>query len=117
MEDATVVGNYPYQRIMSGREQLGMLTPERGMISLTLQGGARLLSQGINRVEIGGFALTGNLFAVGIEKADPGIRVGDEVLIVHKGELKGVGVASMSGPEMNEAERGEAVRVRHKLKS
>jgi predicted RNA-binding protein (TIGR00451 family) len=45
------------------------------------------------------------------------IRSGDDVLVVKNGELEAVGVASMGGEEMIEAERGEAVRIRHNRKT
>ncbi len=93
-----------------------MLTPDRGMISLTLEGGEALMGKGIGQIEIGDFELKGNLFAVGIISADESIRPGDEVIMIHNGRLEGVGVANMSGTEMSDAKRGEAVRVRHKRK-
>ena len=65
---------------------------------------------------MGDFDLSGNLFAVGVSEADSRIRAGDEVAIVRNGELEGVGVAAMSGEEMAQSRRGEAVRVRHKKK-
>jgi archaeosine synthase len=109
-----VVGKYPYLKFMRGNTQIGMLTPERGMLSLTMDGGEVLVEKGINTVQIGDFDLGGNLFAVGVNSADPAIRTGDEVAIVRNGQLEGVGVAAMSGPEMAMSKRGEAVRVRHK---
>ena len=116
LDGCEVVGNYPYLKIFRGKTQLGMLTPDRGMISLTLEGGEALMGKGIGQIEIGDFELKGNLFAVGIISADESIRPGDEVIMIHNGRLEGVGVANMSGTEMSDAKRGEAVRVRHKRK-
>jgi archaeosine synthase len=116
LDGCSVVGKYPYLKIMKGNVQLGMLTPERGMLSLTMDGGKVLVEQDLNVVQMGDFDLTGNLFAVGVTGADPRIRPGDEVAIVRRGELEGVGVAVMSGAEMTDSKRGEAVRVRHKRK-
>ena len=90
-----------------------MLSPERGMISLTIDGARKLSEKGINLVLIGDFDLKGNLFAVGVEEADPNIRKGDEAVVIRDGEVVGVGMASMSGSEMIELSRGEAVRIRH----
>lgn len=114
LDDATVVGKYPYLKIMSGNVQLGMLTPDRGMLSLTLEGAERLRDRGLGWVEMGDFDLSGSLFAVGIKGADPGLRPGDEAVLLRNGEVEGVGVAIMSGPEMADSRRGEAVKVRHK---
>ncbi len=116
LEGCSIVGHYPYLKIMNGNTQRGMLTPERGMISLTMEGGEVLMKERVNIVEMGNFDLTGNLFAVGVERADPSIREGDEVLILRDGNLEGVGVAMMSAEEMSSVKRGEAVRVRHKRK-
>jgi len=117
IEGCSVVGNYPYLRIIEGNTQVAMLTPERGMLSLTMRGGEKLLPYGINWVEMEDFVLEGNLFAVGVKDADRRIRSGDDVLVVKNGELEAVGVASMCGEEMIEAERGEAVRIRHNRKT
>jgi archaeosine synthase len=116
LDGCTVAGKYPYLKFLRENVQLGMLTPERGMLSLTMEGGAVLLENGVHTVQMGDFDLTGNLFAVGVSAADGRIRAGDEVAIVRNGELEGVGVAAMSGEEMVQSRRGEAVRVRHKKK-
>ncbi len=116
LDGCTVSGNYPYSRISSGNKQMGLLTPERGMISLTLDGAERLASKGLNLVEIEDFDLTGNLFAKGVKRADQIIRIGDEAIIMRNGQVEGVGIANMSAAEMTVSERGEAVRVRHKRK-
>ncbi|MDW5563022.1 MAG: DUF5591 domain-containing protein [Methanomassiliicoccus sp.] len=116
LDGCSVMGKYPYLKFLRGDVQLGMLTPERGMLSLTMDGGKVLMDNGIATVEMGDFDLSGNLFAVGVTGADHRIRTGDEVAIVRNGELEGVGVASMSGEEMVQSRRGEAVRIRHKRK-
>lgn len=114
VEDCSVVGNYPYLRILHKKLQTAMLTPERGMLSLTMQGGEKLLPTHLNIVQMANFELKGNLFAIGVEDADRRIRSGDEVLVLNNGELEAVGVASMCGEEMMNAERGEAVKIRHR---
>lgn len=116
LDNASVVGKYPYLKIMRDGIQLGMLTPERGMVSLTLEGAEVLSQLNLNVIEIGDFDLTGSLFSVGIISADERIRPGDEVVIRRNGELAGAGVSLMSGSEMADSRRGEAVKVRHKIK-
>jgi archaeosine synthase alpha-subunit len=117
MENGTIcIGKFPYWKIIRDNVQLGMMTAERGMISLTLDGAKILASMNRNVVEMMDFELKGNLFAVGVVKADPSIRIGDEAVIVLNGVVKGVGVAMMSGREMTELSRGIAVRIRHKSK-
>lgn len=93
--------------------QVGMLAPERGLVSITLAGGGRLAGRTDYEVEIDDFMPSGTVFAPGVLKAGRSIRPGDEVVIVHKGRLRGVGVAVMGGQEMSESDRGAAVKVRH----
>ncbi len=116
LEGATVVGKYPYWKIMEDKTQLGMHTPDRGMTSLTLDGAARLIDADLNVVSIENFQLKGNIFAIGVKDADPRVRVGDEVAVEREGKLAAVGVAQMSGAEMKTMDRGIAVKVRHKSK-
>lgn len=118
--DTYAVGKFPYWKIIRERDgaktQLGMMTPERGMVSLTLEGADIVAALGRNVVEVQDFELRGNLFAVGVVSADPGIRIGDEAVFVCGGEVRGVGVAEMCGREMTELSRGVAVKVRHRRK-
>ncbi len=115
LEGCTIKGRYPNLRIMKGSSQIGMLVGQRGMISLTLEGAKILAKHHAYWVEMDDFELKGNLFAVGVNDADPNIRIGDDVVIVRKGDVVGVGVAQMDPDEMIESNRGEAVRVRHNV--
>jgi archaeosine synthase len=116
MQDCTIKGKYPYQKIMLKNTQLGMLTEERGCISLTMAGAQRLLDSEQYWVEISDdFVLKGSVFAPGIQHADGKIRIGDEVLVKKHNKLCGVGVALMNGAEMIQATQGEAVKIRHHI--
>lgn len=118
------IGKFPYWKLIredpddrSKKVQLGMTTPERGgMLSLTLDGAQVMADHGFNIVDVQPFELKGNLFAVGVNKADSRIRIGDEAVIVCDGVVKGVGVAFMCGREMTDLKRGIVVKVRHKSK-
>jgi archaeosine synthase len=112
-EGGHVSGRWPVVKLLHGKTQLAMLPPDRGLLSLTLDGAKRIRSAGVYQVEIEDFPVTGSIFAVGVRNADPQIRVGDEVIVVHGEDVRAVGVATMTGPEMTECERGEAVKVRH----
>ena len=119
-ENTYAIGKFPYWKFIrevdGKKTQMGMMTPERGMVSLTLEGAEVLARAGYATVEIMDFELKGNLFAVGVVRADPRIRIGDEAVIVCDGEVRGVGVAEMCGREMTDLKRGIAVKVRHKVK-
>ena len=114
--DCSIKGKYPYQKIIHRGSQLGMITEERGLISLTLEGAKRLVDAERYWVEIyGDFTLKGSVFAPGIKDADELIRIGDEIIIREHEKLCGVGVACMNGKEMKESQQGEAVKIRHHI--
>ena len=116
MKGCTIRGKYPYQKIMDRETQLGMITEERGLVSLTMDGAERLSETEQYWVKISDdFTLKGSVFAPGIEDADSSIRIGDEVLVKKNTQLCGVGVALMNGKEMRESTQGEAVKIRHHL--
>jgi len=115
-EGASISGRWPNLKIFRGSSQMGMLTGDRGMISLTLDGGEVLAKNNAYCVEIDDFVPKGNLFAVGVEAASNEVRIGDDVAVVHKGDLRAVGSAQMCAAEMALAERGEAVHIRHVAK-
>ena len=115
-EDTWGIGRFPYWKIQRNKVQLAMMSEERGAFSLTVDGGKVVAECGKNIVNMMDFELKGNLFAVGVIDADPGIRIGDEAVVMKNGEVVAVGVAVMSGREMTELKRGIAVKIRHKAK-
>jgi archaeosine synthase len=116
LEDCEIKGKYPYQRILYKKTQLGMITKDRGYISLTLNGAKKIISLKDYQVEIyNDFKLKGSVFAPGIKNADKNIRIGDEVIIIQNNKINSVGVAQMNGFEMIESNYGEAIKVRHKI--
>lgn len=110
-------GRMPFVKLerKDGEVQVGMTTPDRGVLSLTLEGAKVLARHGRKRVFIGDFRPKGTstLFAVGVEGADPDVREGDEVVVLHKDEVRAVGVARMSAESMTHLKRGVAVALRH----
>ncbi len=114
LKNTTVKGRYPHLRILENNHQLGMITSERGLLSLTLAGAKKLA--GTNRYWVSisdDFTLKGSVFAPGIKDADPTIRYGDEVVVLQKTKVVAVGVALMHGDEMKMMSQGEAVKIRH----
>ena len=112
--DSQVRGKYPYWKLLSNGKQIGMITQERGFLSLTLDGAERLKQSGTYWVDIADdFILKGSLFAPGVKDADPLIRIGDDVVVIRNQKVCGVGVAQMNGTEMKESTKGEAVKIRH----
>jgi len=110
------VGRAPFVKLVrADGTQVAMTTPERGVLSLTMAGAAVLARHGVKRVRIGDFRpkATSSLFAVGVEGADSDVREGDEVVVVHGDDVRGVGVARMSAEAMTHLKRGVAVGLRH----
>jgi len=116
LKDCRIQGKYPYQKIMQNNTQLGIITKERGLISLTIDGAKILAESGKYWVRIhDDFTLKGSVFAPGVTDADELIRISDEVVVLKNNNLCAVGVAQMNGNEMRESTHGEAVKIRHRL--
>jgi len=114
-DDLGVESVYPKLRALSADgEQLAMLVPEYGVLSLTLAGARRWVDSDVptKRVEIDAFVPHGSVLAPGVVDASPAIRPGDEV-VIEGPKAFAVGRAEMSGPEMVESTRGIASGVRH----
>jgi len=115
LENCKIRGKYPFQKIMHNNIQLGMLTKDRGLISLTFDGAKRIATSNKFLVEIyDDFNLVGSVFAPGVKDADEKIRIGDEVVVIKNKTVCGVGVAMMNGVEMKVLNYGEAVKIRHR---
>lgn len=115
VEGAEVRGKMPFLKLIDPgtNDQLAMTTPERGYLSLALEGGRRLLEAGHYRVEIEDFTPRGTVFAVGVRGADDEIAPEDDVVLHHAGEFRGVGRAMAPGSEMARMQKGPCVNVRH----
>jgi len=116
LKDTKIYGRYPDLKIIENNKQLGMLTKDRGFISLTLAGAKKIESYEKYWVEIADdFIPKGSILAPGIINTDENIRIGDEVLIFRKKSLIGIGAAVMNGADMKKSSYGEAVKIRHIL--
>jgi archaeosine synthase len=114
--NCAMAGRFPQVKVVRDKIQLATISQANGMLVPTMDGAVLLAEKGIHTVRIEDFEITGNLFSVGVESASPEIRVGDEVVVVRNGEPVASGTARMSGEEMTQSDRGEAVRIRHKAK-
>jgi archaeosine synthase len=114
LEGAAVRGRWPWSKLIAGGVQLAQHVPQRGRLSLTLEGARRVAAGDGYRVHIEDFKVRGDIFAVGVRAADPEVRAGDEVAVVQRDEVVAAGVARMGAPEMTAARRGVAVAVRHR---
>lgn len=116
LANCIIKGKYPFQKIIYNNKQLGMITLNRGLISLTLEGAKRIFKFKKYWIEIfDDFNLKGSVFAPGVKDSDESIRIGDEVIVLINEELAAVGVAQMNGEEMKSSTYGEAVKIRHRI--
>lgn len=114
LRNAYVKADFPRFQVFA-EKQLATLVPRYGSVSLTIEGGNRLLHHPYYHVVIGNFMPHGSIMAPGIINADPQIRPNDEV-IVEGEKIFGVGKALMSGWEMISSDKGIAVQLRHSRK-
>jgi archaeosine synthase len=116
LEKCLIKGKYPFSKIFYNNTQIGMITKNRGYVSLTNEGGKRISKFKNYNVEIyDDFILKGSIFCPGVKSADPGIRIGDEVFVIQNNQFCGIGVAQVNGKEMIKLDYGEAVKIRHKV--
>ncbi|HDO19391.1 MAG TPA: hypothetical protein ENG74_01560 [Thermoplasmatales archaeon] len=109
-----IKGKYPNLKLIKDGKQVVALSGERGLLSLTLEGGKILAEMNVNYIRTKeDVKLKGSLLAAGITDADPNIRIEDEVVIIKDENVFAVGTAKMNGKEMMELSYGEAVRIRH----
>ncbi len=118
-KDITVKGKYPYLKFFDNHgSQLGMIPEGRGLISLTAEGGKRMIQYDDYKVTINtGFTVKGSILSPGVINASNLIRKGDDVLVFQGDEYLGVGSALMNGIEMSQRSYGIAVNMRHKFKN
>jgi archaeosine synthase alpha-subunit len=105
------------RRVISEGKQIATLLYETGLYSLNLEGGRIIKDLHKNWVEIDFDLKTNTLFAPGVIDVYPDIIPRDEVVITRNGDVVGVGKAVMPGPDMKKAEKGVAVRIRHRKKN
>ncbi len=101
-------------RLFFNGSQTAAVNRGTGYLALTLEGGKMLREFGAHIVEISFKPETDNIFSVGVEKADEGIRPNDEVIVLYKNKVAGVGRAALNGAEMVRAKKGLAVALRHR---
>lgn len=109
------------RQVLLGGTRLATVRAEDGRLTLSIECAERLqklLPQPLYRVivnnEVTEFIADGkNAFAKHVISADPGIRSGDEVLVVSgEDNLLATGTAMLAGPEMLAFNYGVAVKVR-----
>lgn len=105
----TLRGHFPEVFYSKGTTQLFSIDTGTGLLRPTFDGW-KMIPEGY-RIYIDDFIPEGDVLVPGVTSADPGIRDGDEVLVVGTRAL-GTGRAALPSEEMSRTQRGVAVRVR-----
>jgi archaeosine synthase len=105
----TLRGHYPEVFYSRGTTQIFSIDTTTGLLRPTFDGWS-MIPEGY-RVYIDDFIPEGDVLLPGVTGADPGIRDGDEVLVVGARAMA-TGRAALPSEEMGRSRRGVAVRVR-----
>jgi archaeosine synthase alpha-subunit len=105
----TLRGHFPEVFYSKGNTQIFSIDTGTGLLRPTLDGWM-MIPEGL-RVFIDDFVPEGDVLIPGVTRADPGIRDGDEVLVVGARVLA-TGKAALPSEDMARSRRGVAVRVR-----
>jgi len=105
----TLRGHFPEVFYSRGNTQLFSIDTGTGLLRPTFDGW-KMIPEGY-RVYIDDFIPEGDVLVPGVTRTDPGIRDGDEVLVVGARAL-GTGRAALPSEDLLRSKRGIAVRVR-----
>jgi archaeosine synthase len=105
--------NYDFELLTENGRVMLVYNPSNGKMTINRNAAPWFLEAKQRIVEIDDFKPTANVYAVGVLSATPDIRQEDEVVLVHGGEVRGVGIAKMPADAMVTLKKGIAVKVRN----
>ncbi len=107
-----VVNNFHQDMLVLNGKILFVYNDKLGKFTITKESAKFFIEENKYIVKIDDFLPTSNVYAMGIQNATNDIRQHDEVVLVHNGEIRGVGIAMMPYLAMNDLNEGIAVKVR-----
>ncbi len=110
--DVKVVNNFHQDMLVLHGRILFVYNDKLGKFTITRESGKFFIEENKHVIQIDDFSPTSNVYAMGIQNATTDIRQYDEVVLVHNGDLRGVGIAMMPYLAMNHLNEGIAVKVR-----
>ncbi|WP_393970635.1 DUF5591 domain-containing protein [Oxyplasma meridianum] len=113
IEGAKVINNYNQEMLVVEGKPAIVFNENLGKYTINKSSAKWFIENGKFLVEIDDFKPTSNVYPVGVVDATEDIRTEDEVVLHHKGEVKGVGIAKMPFRAMKELKKGIAVKVRN----
>ncbi|AKA48905.1 queuine tRNA-ribosyltransferase [uncultured archaeon] len=113
LSGAKIINSYNQDMLTLKGNILLVYNRELGKFTINKRSAEFFLEQGRYLVEIDNFKPTANVYAVGVLDCTSDVRPEDEVVLTHKGEIKGVGIAKMPPDAMKQLKKGTAVKVRN----
>ncbi len=113
LDGTRIIKNYNTEMLVKGGKPVLVFNDRIGKFTIHKNAAQWFLDNGKFLVEIDDFKPTANIYAVGVNGTTNDIRQEDEVVIHHKGSLKGVGIAKMPYAAMIGLMKGTAVKVRN----
>ncbi|MGC8506061.1 MAG: DUF5591 domain-containing protein [Thermoplasmata archaeon] len=112
LEKARITRSYNQDMFTDGNRTLLVYNSRLGKFTVNRSFAEAFLRENKFIVEIDDFKPTANIYAMGVNHATPDIRQEDEVVVVHDGEVRGVGIAKMPFDAMTNLKKGIAVKMR-----
>lgn len=113
LEGCRIVKSYNNDMLVINGRPVLVYNDKLGKFTINKASAPWFLEHGSSLVEIDNFKPTANIYAVGVLNATMDIRQEDEVVLHHKGEIRGVGTARMPYRAMLDLKKGVAVKVRN----
>ena len=112
LDGVKILTSYNQDMLVKNGTILMVYNKNMGKFTINKNSAEFFLERHDHVVEIDDFKPTSNVYAVGVKDASPDIRAEDEVILVHDGEIRGVGIAKMPFQAMVDLDKGIAVKVR-----
>ncbi len=112
LDNIKIVRSYNMDMVTKNGKALFVFNEKLGKFTLNRNGADIFLDAGKNIVYIDDFRPTSYVFNAGITNATDDIKPGDEVILVHDSEIRGVGTALISYRAMIDLNHGAGVKVR-----
>lgn len=113
LTEVKIINSYNQDMLSSRGKILLVYNKELGKFTINKSSGEFFKAEGKFMVEIDDFKPTSNVYAVGVLNCTRDVRQEDEVVLIHNGEVRGVGIAKMPAEAMVELQKGIAVKVRN----
>ncbi len=113
LEGCKIARNYNSEMLVKEGKPVLVFNEMLGKFTINKQSAPWFIENGKFLVEIDDFKPTANIYAVGVLSTTEDVRQEDEVVLHHKGQMKGVGIAKMPSRAMVDLKKGVAVKVRN----